>query len=318
MSKIRVFGPVPSRRLGKSIGINNIPPKICSYSCVYCQLGTSLKMATDRREYYDPNDLLTEVKEKIANAKINDESIDYLTIVPDGEPTLDKNLGKLIELIKPLGFKIAVITNSTLLKEPDVRKEIGKADWVSVKVDTLDEKIWRKIDRPHKKIAFDSMLNGIRAFSQEYGGLLVTETMLVRDLNRDIKKTAEFIKDINPSTAYLSIPTRPPAVKWVNAPEEQKINKAYQIFREFSLNTEYLIGYEGNEFAYTGNVKDDLLSITSVHPMREDAVAEYLKKADSDFSVIEEMLKENKIIVSEYNNSRFYLRKLNTNYLKNK
>lgn len=310
MNKIRVFGPVPSRRLGKSIGINNIPPKICSYSCVYCQIGISLKMAADRQEFYDPKDLLAEVEEKIANAQINKESIDYLTIVPDGEPTLDKNLGKLIELIKPLGFKIAVITNSTLLKEPDVRQVLGKADWVSVKVDTLDEKIWRKIDRPHKKIAFDSMLNGIKAFSREYDGLLVTETMLVRDLNTDVKKTAEFIKDINPSTAYLSIPTRPPAVKWVSAPEEQKINNAYQIFSESSLNTEYLIGYEGNEFAYTGNVKEDLLSITSVHPMREDAVEEYLKKADSDFSVIEEMLMENQIIVSEYNNSRFYLRKL--------
>ena len=213
MSKIRVFGPVPSRRLGKSIGINNIPPKACSYSCVYCQLGISSKMAADRQEYYDPNELLIEVKEKISNAKLNDESIDYLTVVPDGEPTLDKNLGKLIDLIKPLGFKIAVITNSTLLDKPEVRQEIGEADWVSVKVDTLDEKIWKKIDRPHKKIVFDSMLNGIRAFSQEYKGVLVTETMLVRDLNNDIKKVAEFIKGINPFNAYLSIPTRPPCRK---------------------------------------------------------------------------------------------------------
>ncbi len=310
MSKIRVFGPVPSRRLGKSIGINNIPPKICSYSCVYCQLGISLNMVADRQEYYDPNDLLKEVKEKITNAKINNEAIDYLTIVSDGEPTLDKNLGKLIDLLKPLGFKIAVITNSTLLKEPEVRQEICKADWVSVKVDTLDEKIWKKIDRPHKKIEFNSMLNGIKAFSQEYDGVLVTETMLVKDLNNDIKKVAEFIKSIKPSIAYLSIPTRPPAIKWVKAPNEEMINKAFQIFQNFSINTEYLIGYEGNEFAYTGNVKEDLLSITSVHPMREDAIKEYLKKANSNFSIIEEMLKENKIIVSEYNNERFYLRRL--------
>jgi len=313
MRKIRVFGPVPSRRLGKSIGINNIPPKICSYSCVYCQLGISFNMVADRQEFYDPNDLLKEIKEKIANAKINNEAIDYLTIVPDGEPTLDKNLGELIDLIKPLGFKIAVITNSTLLNEPNVRQAICKADWVSVKVDTLDEKIWKKIDRPHKKIAFNSMLNGIKAFSKEYGGILVTETMLVKDLNNDIKKVAEFIKSINPSIAYLSIPTRPPAIKWVKAPKEEMINKAYQIFKNFSINTEYLIGYEGNEFAYTGNVKEDLLSITSVHPMREDAIKEYLKKANSNFSIIEEMLKENKIIVSEYNNERFYLRRLKTN-----
>lgn len=313
MGKIRVFGPVPSRRLGKSVGINNIPPKICTYSCVYCQLGRSSKMVADRQEYYEPNDLLIEVKEKITNSKINNEPIDYLAIVPDGEPTLDKNLGELIDLLKPLGFKVAVITNSTLLKIPGVRQDISKADWVSVKIDTLDEKIWRKIDRPHKNIVFDSMLNGIRAFSREYNGQLVTETMLVKDLNDDIeniKKVAEFIGEIKPSVAYLSIPIRPPAEKWVEAPEEQKINRAYQIFRDQSLTTEYLIGYEGNEFAYTGNIEEDILSITSVHPMREDAVEEYLKKANSNFSIIEQMLKENKIIVSVYNDERFYLRKL--------
>lgn len=309
MCEKRVFGPVPSRRLGKSIGINNIPPKICTYSCVYCQLGLS-KLVADRQAYYDPNDLLKEVKEKIANAKINNEAIDYLTIVPDGEPTLDKNLGRLIDLIKPLGFKVAVITNSTLLYKPEVRQELCKADWVSVKVDTLDEKTWIKIDRPHKKISFDLMLNGIKAFSQEYGGVLATETMLVKDLNNDMEKVAEFIKSINPSIAYLSIPTRPPAIKWVEMPREEMINEAYQTFQKLSINTEHLVGYEGNEFAYTGNVKDDLLSITSVHPMREDAVEEYLKKANSHFSVIEEMLRENQIVVSEYNNERFYLRKL--------
>ncbi len=313
MDKIRVFGPVPSRRLGKSVGINNIPPKICTYSCVYCQLGRSLKMVADRQEYYDPSDLLIEAKEKITNAKTNNEAIDYLAIVPDGEPTLDKNLGELIELLKPLGFKVAVITNSTLLQRPDVREDISKADWVSVKIDTLDENTWRKIDRPHKKIVFDSMLNGIKTFSREYNGQFVTETMLIRNLNDDIEnitKVAEFIRKIKPSIAYLSIPTRPPAEKWVEAPEEQKINRAYQIFRDQSLTAEYLIGYEGNEFAYTGNIEEDILSITSVHPMREDAVKEYLKKANSNFSIIEKMIQENKIIVSEYNDNRFYLKKL--------
>ncbi len=315
MQKIKVFGPVPSRRLGKSIGINNIPPKICSYSCVYCQLGVSLNMAADRQIYYDPKDLFIEVEEKISNAGMNNESIDYLTIVPDGEPTLDKNLGNLIDLLKPLGFKVAVITNSTLLDLPDVRADIGKADWVSVKIDTLDKAIWRKMDRPHKKIKFDSMLNGIMAFAKEYTGRLVTETMLVKGLNEDVKRVAEFISGMKPAMAYLSIPTRPPAVKWVAAAEEEKINSAYQIFREHAINTEYLIGYEGNAFAYTGNIEEDLLSITSVHPMREDAVKAYLKKANGSFSMIEKLLREDKMIVSKYNDDLFYLRKFKRNVL---
>lgn len=309
-TRIRVFGPVPSRRLGKSIGINNIPPKICSYSCIYCQLGISLKVISDRREFYEPNDLLIEIKEKIANANANNEAIDYLTIVPDGEPTLDINLGRLINLIKPLGFKIAVITNSTLLGDPQVRKELCNADWVSVKVDTVDEQIWRKADRPHRKIEFESMLEGIKAFSQEFNGKLVTETMLIEGMNDEVTQVAKFISELNPAIAYLSIPTRPPALKSVKAPKEEIINRAFQVFNRFSINTEYLIGYEGNEFAYTGNVEEDLLSITSVHPMREDAIHHYLKKANSDFSVVEEMLRENKMIVTEYNNERFYLRRL--------
>ena len=310
---LRVFGPVPSRRLGKSLGINNIPPKICTYSCVYCQLGRSLKMIRSRQEFYDPQDLFLEIKEKIANAIHNHESIDFLTFVSDGEPTLDINLGKLISLLKPLGYKVAVITNSTLLHDPALRKELKKADWVSVKIDALDEKTWRKIDRPHKKLNLDSILDGIRAFSQEYNGQLMTETMLVQDLNDDItsiKKVADFICDINPSTAYLSIPTRPPAELWVNAPDEIVLNRAFHILQEAGIKTEYLIGYEGNEFAYTGNIEQDLLSITSVHPMREDAVMELLTKASCDFSLIEKMIQENKIVLTEYQQERYYIRKL--------
>ncbi len=315
MNQTRVFGPVPSRRLGKSVGINNIPPKICTYSCVYCQLGKSLKMLTDRSAYYNPEILLAETKEKIKNAHSNSEPIDYLTIVSDGEPTLDVNLGQLIEKLSLLGIKIAVITNSTLLNRPDVRQELCKADWVSVKIDTLDEKIWRKIDRPHKRIKFDAVLEGICSFSKEFKGQLVTETMLVKEVNDDkqsLGKTAQFISGLNCSQAYLSIPTRPPALKWVRPPEEQKISRAYHLFDAHALNTEYLIGYEGNQFAYTGNIEADILSITSVHPMREDAVYAYLKKAKGHFSTIEKLLAENKILVSTYNNERFYIRTLTT------
>ena len=313
MEHKRVFGPVPSRRLGKSVGINNIPPKICTYSCVYCQLGRSLKMVADRCTYYDPDSLGTEAKEKIKIARSNNEPIDYLTIVSDGEPTLDANLGQLIDQLRPLDIKIAVITNSTLLDNQDVRQDLCKADWVSVKVDTLDEMIWRKIDRPHQKIKFEAVLEGLRLFSKEFKGQLVTETMLVKGLNDSIQpltKVAQFIRELHCSLAYLSIPTRPPALKWVHSPEEEKINSIYQLFKAQGLNTEYLIGYEGNQFAYTGNIEADILSITSVHPMREDAVYAYLKKANGDFSAIEKLLKENKLLVSTYNNNRFYLRTL--------
>jgi len=313
MDQTLIFGPVPSRRLGKSVGINNIPPKICTYSCVYCQLGKSLEIAVDRRNFYDPKMLVTKTREKLETARTNNEPIDYLTIVSEGEPTLDKGLGDLLRGLGELEIKTAVITNSTLLDRPEVRGDLSLADWVSVKVDTLDEKIWRKINRPHKKIAFHAMLEGICTFSNAYKGQLVTETMLLGNLNDkedDLEKTSAFITRVRPSISYLSIPTRPPAVKGVHPPEESKINRAFQIFSGLGLNTEYLIGYEGNQFAYTGNEEADILSITTVHPMREDAVLAYLKKADKDFSIIDGLVGENRLLVSEYNGERFYLRTL--------
>ena len=210
----------------------------------------------------------------------------------------------------------AIVEATTHYDDPEilirVSEKLGDA-MVGINIDTLDEKIWKKIDRPHQKIKFDAILEGICSFSKGFKGHLVTETMLVKDLNDDVQsleKTAEFISKINCVQAYLSIPTRPPALKWVRPPEEQKINRAYHVFETHALNTEYLIGYEGNQFAYTGKVEADILSITSVHPMREDAVYAYLKKANKDFSIIEKMLTENKLIISTYNNEMFYLRTL--------
>jgi len=136
-----VFGPVPSRRLGRSLGINNIPSKVCSYSCIYCQVGKTDTMQVKRRHFYEPEDVITQVTKQIENVQAKGESIDYLTFVPDGEPTLDINLGREIDLLKPLGFQIGVITNSSLIDRDDVKSDLNKADWVSVKVDAYTKKL---------------------------------------------------------------------------------------------------------------------------------------------------------------------------------
>jgi wyosine [tRNA(Phe)-imidazoG37] synthetase (radical SAM superfamily) len=116
------FGPVPSRRLGRSLGINNIPPKVCSYSCVYCQVGRTLNIQVERRTFYETEKILEEALDRAIKALGIGEAIDYLTFVPDGEPTLDENLGRTIELLKPLGIRIAVITNGSLIWREDVRR----------------------------------------------------------------------------------------------------------------------------------------------------------------------------------------------------
>lgn len=307
------YGPVPSRRLGKSLGINNIPPKNCTYSCVYCQLGRTLNMQVERKEFYKPEKIIESVKDKVKKARQKNETIDYLTFVPDGEPTLDLNLGEEIKELKKLGIKIAIITNSSLIWQKDVRKDLLDTDWVSVKIDAISEKIWKKVDRPHGLLNYKKFLEGITNFSESFDGYLATETMLIENINdneSEIEKIADFISILNPNKSYISIPIRPPAEKWVNAASEFKINKAYHIFKEKNLDVEYLIGYEGNAFAFTGNVEEDILSITSVHPMKKEAVLEFLKKADSDWDVIEELLSENKLVETDFKNEKFYIRKL--------
>jgi wyosine [tRNA(Phe)-imidazoG37] synthetase (radical SAM superfamily) len=308
------FGPVPSRRLGRSLGVNNIPDKVCTYACVYCQIGKTLRMEIERRPFYEPELIFREVREKVEEALARNERIDYITFVPDGEPTLDINLGKEIDLLRELGIKLAALTNASLIWREDVREDLLKLDFVSLKVDAVSEPLWRKIDRPHKSLSLEKILEGMLEFRKEFQGKVVTETMLVDgiDYGDEFEKIAEFIKELNPDKAYIAVPTRPPAEPWVKPAKEEVINHAYQVFSEIlgEERVEYLIGYEGNAFAFTGNIEEDLLSITSVHPMREDAVREFLKKANADWSVVEKLLEEGKLIELEYNGKKFYMRKL--------
>ncbi|MFP4019552.1 MAG: radical SAM protein [Bacteroidales bacterium] len=307
-----VFGPIPSRRLGRSLGINNIPPKICSYSCVYCQVGRSIKMDYQRKAYYSPEEIFHEVEKKVRETLRENEKIDYLTFVPDGEATLDINLGKEIEKLKELGVKQAIITNSSLIDRKDVQNDLKSLDLVSVKIDSVLPAIWKRIDRPHKMLDLNKIKSGIRQFADEYQGKLITETMLIDGINdteENMKAVADFIAGINPAVAYVSIPTRPPARKNVKPAGEKQVNKAFQIFSEKIERVEMLIGHEGNAFAHSGDTKKDILSITAVHPMRDDTMQEFLEKDNEDWSVIEQLIGKGKLLETEFGGHKFYLRK---------
>lgn len=295
------------------MGINNIPPKICTYSCIYCQLGITLKRDVNRRTFYDPEDIVKEVQEKAEKTLMAGEAINYLTIVPDGEPTLDVNIGQMIELLRPFDIKIAVITNGSLIWREDVKNELKKADWVSLKVDSVKENVWHRINRPHKALSLSAILEGILKFAGDYQGELVTETMLVRNINDDvdnIEKVADFLTQVNPSRSYLAIPIRPPAEKWVKSPDEGVITRAYQTFSTKVQNVECLVGDEESAFTLTGNVEEDILSIISVHPMREEALRECIENAKADWSIVENLIDRNEILETDYKGIKFYIKKL--------
>lgn len=309
------FGPVPSRRLGKSLGINNIPPKACTYSCIYCQLGKTSQNKSARQFFYQPANILNEVQRKIVNANNRNERIDYLTFVSDGEPTLDVNIGEEISILKQTGIPIAVLTNASLLWSSDVRQDLLKADYVSLKVDAISNDLWKRIDRPHKDLRLNAILQGIQDFAEIFKGTIVTETMLVDniDYENEFEKIATFLSELKKlNRAYIAVPTRPPAENWVKPAREQAVNVAFQIFSE-KLGVdrvECLIGYEGNAFAFTGEVEEDLLGMMAVHPMREEAIKTFLEKAKVDWQIIEELLATDKLVQLEYEGNRYYMRKL--------
>ena len=307
------FGPVPSRRLGRSLGINNIPPKSCSYSCVYCQVGPTPAQEIVPRTFYAPQSILAAVSGHVQALRERGERIDYLTFVPDGEPTLDAHLAETIEVLQPLGLPIAVVSNASLVWREEVRDALSRADWVSLKVDALDESVWQRVNRPHPDLSLADILDGIRVFAGSYEGTLVTETMLVAGINdsdASLSGVAEYLAQLGGHTAYLGAPIRPPAVAGTRAPDEATLNRAFQIFSAHLQRVELLAGYEGDAFAATGDAEADLLAITAVHPMREQAVRALLERCGAPWSLVQRLVGDGALRQVPYAGARFYVRRL--------
>jgi wyosine [tRNA(Phe)-imidazoG37] synthetase (radical SAM superfamily) len=305
------FGPISSRRLGKSLGINNIiSHKVCSYSCVYCQIGNTSNKSIIRQSFYEPEKLVGET-ERHLNKLSRKHTPDYLTFVANGEPTLDAGLGKEIRLLKKFGIPVAVITNSSLIRHKHVQDDLMEADWVSVKVDTADESVWKRINRPLQWIDFGKMLKGLGSFASSYQGKLHTETMLIdgyNDSEEQMEQTARYISHLKPVKAYLSIPTRPPAMKEIKPATEEKLTKAWNLYQESGIETELLTGFEGTDTGTTGNALEDILNITAVHPLREDTVSRLLKQDNADHSVIDYLVGQGLIRVVEHEGKMYYVR----------
>lgn len=306
------FGPIPSRRLGLSLGINNIVArKVCSFSCIYCQIGQTKNRSIKREAFYKPEKLVENVKNHLS--KLDPGHVpNYLTFVPNGEPTLDINLGEEISRLKEaFHIPVAVITNSSLISDQQVRNELLNADWVSLKIDSVEQETWGEINCPYSHIQLERILEGIEIFATQYKGRLHTETMLVEGVNdhqTNIEATSGFISKLNVETAYLSIPTRPPAEKTVKAISTENITKAWQIYQAKGIHTEMLTGFEGTNTGFTGNAYDDILNIASVHPLRDDTLIELLEKEKAGMDVIDSLMHQRYINKSHYNGHDYYVR----------
>jgi wyosine [tRNA(Phe)-imidazoG37] synthetase (radical SAM superfamily) len=307
------FGPVPSRRLGRSLGINNIPPKHCSYACVYCQVGPTPARAIAPRAFYPPAEIRRHVERRLVAVRARGEQVDYLTFVPDGEPTLDRHLLEAIDGLRDLGLPIAVISNASLIWREEVRAALQRADWVSVKVDSVHEATWRRINRPHDDLALARILEGIRDFARTYEGVLVSETMLIQDVNdgqADMEDLARFLGGAGIRRAYLAIPTRPTAVPGLRGPGEAVVTRAHQQVAGRGIEVELLTGYEGDVIAFGGDLEQELLAITAVHPMRQSALNALLAKAGADMGALDRLLRDGRLKRVDYAGETFYVHRL--------
>jgi wyosine [tRNA(Phe)-imidazoG37] synthetase (radical SAM superfamily) len=305
------FGTVPSRRLGNSLGINNIPAKHCSYSCLYCQVGPTHGTEIIPRDFYQPEMVFDAVSNQVTQLQKRGEPIDYLTFVPDGEPTLDVNLAKTIVLLRELKIPIAIISNSSLISRPEAREALELADWVSLKIDSVNEVVWRSINRPFETLELADILAGIKIFSETFDGFLATETMLLDSVNTaetDICELALFLNKIQPDMAYLAIPTRPMAEKSYKSPDPETLNYIFQSINARVENVELLGSYEGDAMASTGNFIKDVLAITAVHPMRQEQVLRLLEKTESNHTQLESLINDSRLREVEYNGNTFYVR----------
>lgn len=276
-----VFGPVVSRRLGQSLGIDTIPLKTCNWNCVYCQLGRTMPLTNQRREYIPREEIMADVEQTLKTHSSNE--IDWITFVGSGEPTLHSGIGWLIRRVKARTDKpVAVITNGALLYLSEVRGDLCAADAVLPTLDVGNANLYRKINRPHPETTFERLINGLVAFREEYRGKLWVEVMLVRGLNdseESLREIAAALKTISPDEVHINLPTRPPVETWVQPPDEEGLMRALSTLGEVARVVHPAEGYF--DLGGYDNVVDAVIGIITRHPMREDELLKALSRWSS-------------------------------------
>ncbi len=211
-----VYGPVPSRRLGLSLGINLIPEKTCSFNCIYCQCGRTTRLTIKRQSWFPVQEIINQVRSAVAGKKV-----DYLTLSGAGEPTLNLDLGKIIRLLKrEFSIPVAVITNSSLLTEPEVRRALYHADLIVPTLAAVDPRVFKRLHRAHPHLSIEKIIQGLKIFRTHYQGKIWIEVMLVKGINDSpahLARLRQVIYHLQPDLVHLNTVVRPPAENYARA-----------------------------------------------------------------------------------------------------
>lgn len=285
-----VYGPVPSRRLGQSLGVDPVPLKTCNWNCVYCQLGRTKPFVTERQYFFENEEILSQVREVLASHQPGD--IDWVTFVGSGETCLHAGLGEMIREVQSMtDLPVAVITNGSLLYLPEVREALRTADAVLPSLDAGNAELYRRINRPHPELTFESLVNGLKDFRAIYKNQLWVEVMLVQGLNdgeNELEEIATLLEQIKPDEVHIVKPDRPPVETWVKPPDDEAILRAHAILGKVAKLIHPAMGTF--DFSSEDDLVDAIVSIITRHPMRETELTEALGHWSS--SDVHETLKE--------------------------
>lgn len=312
-----VYGPVPSRRLGRSLGIDvtpALPQKTCNYNCVYCQLGRTRHFTNQRREFFQVEKLIEEVGKRIE--MVGNSNIDYLTLVGDGEPTLYSKIGALIMAIKNVwDIPICVITNGALLYSEKVRNELLDADTIMPTLDAGTEPEFKRINRPIRHIQFNNMVKGMIEFSKLFDGNLWMEFMAVKGINDQydsLNPIRDIYEIINPDRIYINTPIRPPSEAWVQTPSFGNMKLIQEILGPTAKDDIISINLsEQGDFFIEGEKEEiiiqNLVNTIKRHPMRLDQIYAVLEKKNlhDPENVIKKILELN-IEMVEFQDKTFF------------
>ncbi len=226
----QVYGPVLSRRLGRSLGVDLVPYKVCTYDCVYCQIGATTNKTIDRKEYIPVMSVLDELREKLGM----NEKIDYITLAGSGEPTLNGAIGELIHGVKAMtDIPLAVLTNGSLLWMSDVRDALMDADIVMPSLDVGDDRLFQYVNRPYETLSFDQVVEGIIDFSGGYKGEIWLEVLLlagVTGISAEVRKIAKIVEKIKPTITHLNTVCRPPSEGFASPLPQDQLEALKELF----------------------------------------------------------------------------------------
>lgn len=300
-----IFGPVPSRRLGRSLGVDLVPFKTCSYDCIYCQLGRTTNKTVKRKEYVPLKKVLKEIKDKLQAPPLPD----YITLSGSGEPTLYSEIYPLIQEIKHITeIPVAVLTNGSLLWYKDVQRAVCRADLVIPSLDSGDETEFQCINRPHHDISFEKMVNGLMEFRNIYNGTIWLEIFLLQGITaieKSVEKIVSYAEKINPDKIQLNTVARPPAEDFAFAVSEERMNYfARMVGNKAEVIADYRNIHDEESFSVS---REEVYTLLKRRPCSLEDIASGLSiNRNEAIKHIQELVTENKIKTETGKNHRFF------------